>query len=1010
LSNGKLTLDDILNEYSADKATGGGERISSVYGYSSSEMDSVVKEIAADADEKRRKDDEIKKCKQIDYEIMSGDYERKYMPQELKTSEEIALEDGAADMRRRSGDELFNSLINDDYAKAQKEAQKVKTPKPRRGDTEKPSVSDEEKETSVSEKKKTKTKKEKNSFGRGILESIREKQVNDQTEQDEFERKYGTPDAPLLTIDNLSEDDLLGDGNEHKLPFEPAPKEYRSLSEKLAHEDEYKKKYSDTVKKDATKAVKVHKVKPTPRQSEKPAETPNPFGKYAAADVESILAEYDSAGKQPIRTVKSDTSPLKGFTDIFNKLMAKQESDDAQGGELLQGGGNIKHHGSTNTGTVPIERATISDIDLNLSDKIIQDTASVRLKKAELNKINTLKERRSEKVKNFYLVGDEQENSTEEEERNADSEEIDEYKNPTDSSSISEHIASQKGKLIIRLLAQAVCFALTIFIAMANDGSWGILDSLAIFDRRTQPDVVLFINVIIGAMAGVASYQTLANGMGKLLSGKADSDSLPAFALVLSELATLVTAANTNMLRGGFAYIYVPIAIGSLMFNTIGKLLIISRTERSFRFVSDDNRRYALFMVEGEADAQDFTRGALTDFPALGAMQKTELIADFLKTSFAPNSTDRFCKIVTPIVCIASVIIGIAAAIMARAEHGNLGALCAGFSAASCCAALCSCFSMMIIATLPMERASKKYSSDGGAIIGFDCIDEFADTNSILADASQLFPSGSVQLVNIKAFPDTSIDEAIVEAASLTSQSGSVLKSMFYDIIVGKTEMLNPVESYIYEDSLGLCGWINNKRVLLGGRELMVNHSIEGLPSPAKEAEYTVGNRMAVYLSISGQLSAMFVVEINPEYRVTEALHELQRSHISVMLRTVDSFLTVNRLAELFGVTPSLFRLLPFRMHSRFEKLTEYTLQRKATLACTGKFTAYSGLIVVMNRLRSTISAGLILMAAEILLGVLLTLTMTLLGALEELTVTTVFVYNAAFLLAYCLLQFFKRL
>lgn len=55
-------------------------------------------------------------------------------------------------------------------------------------------------------------------------------------------------------------------------------------------------------------------------------------------------------------------------------------------------------------------------------------------------------------------------------------------------------------------------------------------------------------------------------------------------------------------------------------------------------------------------------------------------------------------------------------------------------------------------------------------------------------------------------------------AASLSCQSGSVLKSTFYKMLRGKTELLYPVESYIYEDGLGLSGWIENKRVLLGTR------------------------------------------------------------------------------------------------------------------------------------------------------------------------------------------------
>lgn len=69
--------------------------------------------------------------------------------------------------------------------------------------------------------------------------------------------------------------------------------------------------------------------------------------------------------------------------------------------------------------------------------------------------------------------------------------------------------------------------------------------------------------------------------------------------------------------------------------------------------------------------------------------------------------------------------------------------------------------------------------------------------------------------------------------------------------------MLYPVESYIYEDGLGLSGWIENKRVLLGTRELMENHSIEGIPTLAKEKEYSKGN-IVMYLSISGVVSTLF--------------------------------------------------------------------------------------------------------------------------------------------------------
>ena len=59
------------------------------------------------------------------------------------------------------------------------------------------------------------------------------------------------------------------------------------------------------------------------------------------------------------------------------------------------------------------------------------------------------------------------------------------------------------------------------------------------------------------------------------------------------------------------------------------------------------------------------------------------------------------------------------------------------------------------------------------------------------------------------------------------------------------------------EKILPIGGWINNKRVLFGNRELMTSHYIEGMPTKTKETEFTSNGQEAVYLSISGNLSAM---------------------------------------------------------------------------------------------------------------------------------------------------------
>jgi Cu+-exporting ATPase len=64
------------------------------------------------------------------------------------------------------------------------------------------------------------------------------------------------------------------------------------------------------------------------------------------------------------------------------------------------------------------------------------------------------------------------------------------------------------------------------------------------------------------------------------------------------------------------------------------------------------------------------------------------------------------------------------------------------------------------------------------------------------------------------------------------------MQQLFSDVNDGGPDYLYPIDNYSFEESMGMCGWINNKRILFGNRELMASHNIEGLPTKTKEAEY----------------------------------------------------------------------------------------------------------------------------------------------------------------------------
>lgn len=710
--------------------------------------------------------------------------------------------------------------------------------------------------------------------------------------------------------------------------------------------------------------------------------------------------------RAPTETIHVDLPPKpQSEAAQSTQDIPRPEKKKRQGNtELIEGLMKLRRERSERTAPTPVARKSIQDIDLKLDDKIIPNTTQLPELDGEEKALDELQKRRKKKVADFVLVGDEEDNELsddyEPEER-----ELEDFESYDDAASIESDIGKLKSTLLIRLLVLSITGALSIILSAVNDFGAAVPD---IFSRSAQPTTYIFLQTILGLGAAFSGYTVLSCGVSKLLKFNADADSLCSVGMIASLLSAMVMILSPNPIQYGKAFIFIPVAIFTLLINTIGKLLIVNRAARNFRFVAGDTEKYSVYNIPDENAADVFTKGTMKDFPVLATMRRTEFLTDFIKSSYSPDITDRFCKIAAPVVIAASLICGIVCAIMLPGSFGSDRYLIGAGSFAAA-ASLMSCMGIMLTVNLPLGAASKSYLEGSGVMLGYDGVEEFSDTNSILLDAAQLFPQGMITLSAIKVFSDTRIDEAIVEAASLSSQANSILKNMFFDIIAGKTELLNPVESYIYEDSMGLCGWINNKRVLLGSRELMINHSISGLPQKSKEQEYTKNGKQAIYLSVAGELSAMFVVELSAGNEIKKYMQTLEKSGIYIMLRSVDSIVSINKLSELFEVSPDILKLIPFRLHESFEQQVSYTARASGTVCCGGKFTSLAQLIVGAKRLRRTAAVGLTIQAASALLGFLLCLILTITNAASMLNPTTVLLYGIIWTLVTVAAQMIRK-
>ena len=531
---------------------------------------------------------------------------------------------------------------------------------------------------------------------------------------------------------------------------------------------------------------------------------------------------------------------------------------------------------------------------------------------------------------------------------------------------IRSDIDELRSAMMFRIFSLIAVFLISTLIAAG--GYLGI---------RWVQDIPPMLNAIMQFLLAMAAVvvctPVLKNGLRRLLSLQADTDSLAAVAFLSCTAVTVVNAVFSVIKAETFPC-FLPCAILTLLLHSVGKVLIVSRELTNLHLATTRENCCGMFIVEDEQRADSLARGVLGDFPILASLRRTDSLTDFRKYTYSADLADRFCRMTAPLITLGAIAASVLLTILKAKNVGY------GLELFSMLAVAASSASITFVVNLPLFNATRSMARNGALMLGYQSVDDFYDTNALMIDASTLFPGRSAYLAGMKLFSNVNTDNTLRAAASLAAHAGSVIGSVFSDVFENGDTRLFPVENYVYEDSLGLCGWIHSQRVLLGSRDLMTAHNIEGLPSRAREAEMVGPNQEAVYLSVSGNLSAIFLVELRADRSVKFWTRQCVRHNVCLILRSVDPMITLNRVETTFEIPNGMLKIIPARMHKEYDKETAPVEHMSASMACTGSFASAAQLIIGAKVLRRAATLGVFVQAVGILLGIGLVLLEAVLG------------------------------
>ena len=568
---------------------------------------------------------------------------------------------------------------------------------------------------------------------------------------------------------------------------------------------------------------------------------------------------------------------------------------------------------------------------------------------------------REEKVREFTLDGEEEEaNEPEDEPIEEEEAEIEDFTNYQDTEAVASELKYRcRASLFSLLLTGLIQLALLIITLL----------TVIVEEPPMSSSAYLLIHLFGLGLMMVLNFSTITRGLSGIFSLRANNDTAPALASVVCLVDVIVHLMNPD---AALPY-WTPLVGVLLTLSAAGHYAHEVCVRRNFAFVSYPGDKYAAAIIEDENALQEIGRRAVSDGEATVAyFRRTGFLTEYLANAYDDDCGDDWSRWMTPAAFGLSLLLSLLS-LTSEYTSGLMDWLSVLTGMV--------CLSMpvtMLAVQLPLSACSRRMLSHGGFLTGWKAVRRFGQPDALAVDIADLYPDESMRLHGIKTFSGTHIDEAILMAASLVVRSGGPLSMIFRRIIENREELLYEVDSLVYEQGMGLSGWVDGRRVFVGNSRLLQNHGID-VPSSDYEARYATDGRRLVYVSIAGQLSAMFVVSYLPDPEIQAALQELCRARVTLLVRSCDPNITTSDLCESFELDEYYVDVLPAAAGRMYMQLTEQTAESlPALMASNGHILGTARVLSACRGLQAKVRIALITQTVVALLGLILCLWWTM--------------------------------
>ena len=517
-----------------------------------------------------------------------------------------------------------------------------------------------------------------------------------------------------------------------------------------------------------------------------------------------------------------------------------------------------------------------------------------------------------------------------------------------------------------------------------------LLPPLSVLDPDAAPAAFYAANLLLFAASLFVGYPVLRDGLTGL-RGRPSADTMPALAAVAALLQAVVAMLNANAYRSteGIGLLTGMAALG-LFLALVGSRVMLAAVQGGYALAAEGGELRGAYRTRDKDLIRALARDLEQKDPWVLLSRPVQTASDdFVEQSLSERASERRARKVACVLLAAAVLSGVAFLLFG----GGINCAVAAAAAVLCMGAPLSSVLVPGLAALRLQRAA---AAVGAVVPGWAAIEELGGIDTIELDADDLFTADSVTLEDIRIFKGGRIDRAILYAASVLNESCDTLRGLFRQIIEDRTDILFPVKDPEQHTGLGFSAWCDNNRILIGTRRYMEQEGVTLPEQDYEDSHSKNGELQILYLAVSGNLHAMFVLRYVGGRNVARSLASLQRENIRLLVTSKDPSLTARHITEAYHLPEGMVTVLDGEQCQAIEAADAAPEKPKCCLYHHRGFASLTGGLQAADQAQNAETSATTVQLVSVCFSVFIAVLLTYAGSIWQLSIATVLMYQAA--------------